>query len=161
VQASAEILYRIHHLLTFFFVCKYPAEATDSVTVQTHVFGIRVGQKARKSCLSPSSEHICILVEVPWNETQIWCIKNWKKFSFYHDLDKLVPLLLCRIAASRVVPAWLNKHKGSFFCTLEILKHAFKIKRITFLIVVPVFPNGNTHLLCHPVMWGITWVRNI
>jgi hypothetical protein len=130
----------------------YETETAQSITIQTHILGIRLSEETVSPSFGPSTEGIGIIVEVRSSKSLIGHIKEGEKLFFNHYFDDFVPLFEGWIASSWIVSTWLDKHHGACFCIAEVFTHRFEINTNIFLIIVSILGIWDTEFSSHPSM---------
>ena len=99
-------------------VRSHNVQASNSVSVHSHIFSIALLNKHWKSSLCEMSNCPNVFIEIGVGKSLICWIEEWNQLLFLHCVSYNFPLLLCGIGGSGIVGAYLEQNDISFFCFL-------------------------------------------
>lgn len=110
-----------------------------SFTRLYHILGKALCQTNVVPLLHEVSHCERVLVCATASKTLICHVEERIMFFLFHHIADLLPLILCRIDAGRIVCTGVEEDNAGFRCGLEIRYHSIKIQSNGILVVIAVF----------------------
>ena len=129
---------------SFLFASCHYMQGSYSLSIEPHILSKALCDDKLEALISEIPNSISVGIKIPCSITLIRTVKEWKKFSFSHNLRNLMPLLLAWVYTCRIMSAYMQQNNWSFFDWREFSHHTLKIKHSTFGLEVWVLISTQT-----------------
>mmetsp|Transcript_33703 Transcript_33703/g.100365 ORF Transcript_33703/g.100365 Transcript_33703/m.100365 type:complete len:362 (+) Transcript_33703:59-1144(+) len=142
-------------------VVAHNGEAADTLTVQTHVLGVRLAEAHAVPVLDKLADGRGVAFTVAGRKALVCHVEERKVVLLLHRLRDALPLPRRRVHARRVVGACMHQEQAAILRLVDVLEEAFQVEATRDGIVVAVRGRLNASVLPNVEVVAPRWCRDV
>mmetsp|Transcript_10970 Transcript_10970/g.16462 ORF Transcript_10970/g.16462 Transcript_10970/m.16462 type:complete len:304 (+) Transcript_10970:566-1477(+) len=136
-----------HDPLLLISIVSDKGKSSTSLSIESEILCKTLSQHYIVSLLNKVSQSKSICLGISRSESLVSRIEEYLKVLLLDQRTNSLPLLLRRIASSRIVSTSVKKNNSAFRSSLKILEHTIKVQSISSTAVVSVTNNFQSAFL--------------
>lgn len=161
VHGTDDHLQLRHHARGFVGGRPYDRQSSQSVSVQTKVFGKALYRRQEMTVFHEHANGGGVFRGIAGCKALVRAVEKGHQLSLLHGVTDLLPLFQCRVHACGVVSAGVQQYYTASGHLFQVLHESVKVQVGIFGIVVPVLVHLQAHILENGVVVAPRRIGNV